>query len=100
MAQVSAGLGRGPGEVVDLVIHRERHQLVVGGVELHLVHAPAVAGEADELRRIAVGRLAQFEHAFGAHDRAQGRHAPVEPWAGLPHDGLPHGGIGQVEVAA
>ena len=90
----------GPGEVVDVVVHRQRHQLVVGGMEARLVHAAAVAVERQKFGRVAVGEFARFQDLFRADDAAQRLHARVEPGAGLAQNGFAQGRIDQIEVLA
>ena len=51
--------GLRPGDVVDAVCHRQRHQLMPGGVKAHLVDAAALAVESGQFGRIAVGLCAK-----------------------------------------
>ena len=78
-----AGLaGVVPRQRVQLVLGRERHELVVGGVELDLVDAVAVAVVGDQLRRVLVG-LTPPRERLAAPDAADLAHAVARPAAAL-----------------
>ncbi|MNL58047.1 hypothetical protein D3C87_1816530 [compost metagenome] len=61
-----------PRKTVYLAAHRVEHQLVIGGMELHFVNAPAIAIESVEHGFVAIGLLAQL-HLLAATHGAIGR---------------------------
>jgi len=97
---VAAAPPGGPGDVVDMVVHGERHQGVIGGMEPRLVDAPAVAVELNQLRRIAIGGLAQLQHRLGPHHRAQRRQRRAHPFAAFAQGRVPQRRVGLEQIAA
>ena len=64
MTQMTTGDIHCPGQIVNTVLHGERHQRVVAGMKAHLVQPAAVAIERYELGLVAVGRCTQLQHLF------------------------------------
>jgi hypothetical protein len=87
-----------PGDVVDAVVHRQRHELVVGGVKADLVEPSSIAVEGGQFRRVTVGELAPLEHLFGADGRAQLGQRRFQPFAALAQGGFPEARIRSEQV--
>ena len=78
--------GMVPGEARDLVLDRERHKVVIGGMVFDPIDPHAVAVEGLQFRAVAVGLFGLLRH-FGAADQAaECRDAILRPGRSLaPH---------------
>ncbi len=72
-----------PADAVNAMLHRKRHQPMIGRVKLHLVDAPAEAVEGLKLGQIAIGVLAPLHRLFRAGRRAQRRQRLLDPFAAV-----------------
>jgi hypothetical protein len=84
--RVRAGLLGGPGQRVHAGAEPERHQLVVGGVEVDLVDPLADAVEGAQLGGEALGVTCRFEHPRVPHLPAEPLGPLPRPRRVLPHD--------------
>ncbi len=82
-----------PGHGVPAVIHRQVHQLVIGGMVDNLVQAPAVAVEQPELGGMVIRRLPQRLHPSAADLPAQRGQAAGDPVRRLPQERLLKRGV-------
>ncbi len=83
-----------PGERVGAAAVDQAHQLVIGGMELHDVHAVAEAVMGAQLRQMPVRLARQMLHVRAAHQRAGLMQRVARP-VGAEHPG----GLGQRPVA-
>ena len=70
-----------PADAVNAMLHRERHQAMVGRMKLDLVDPSAETVEGLKLRRIAIRVLAPLQHLFRTRRAAQGRKRLLDPFA-------------------
>ena len=88
-----------PRDVVDAVIHRERHQRMIRRMKPGLVQPPTETVERHEFRRMAIGERAEFQHMLAADRGTEFGQRRRQPCAALAVDRLGHCRIGGEQVA-
>jgi hypothetical protein len=95
---VRAALGLGPGEVVEAILDGMLHQLMPGGVEVHLVDAMAEAVVGAEDWRILVGLEAGADQRLGAQQLSEFFEARPGPGGSFAIEGAGQSRVGGEEI--
>ncbi len=93
MGSLGAELGVVPGEAGYFVLDRERHQVVIGGVEFDLIDAHAMAVKGAQFRAVPVGGVRLLESLGGTGDFAERRQPVLGPAGPFPRDAFAQGRI-------
>ena len=86
-----------PGIARHTVLNAQRHDAVIGRVELHLVQPVPVAVEELRLGLVLVGRAAQL-HQLAAGDGAIGEQVRLAPGPAFARDGLAQGHVARIQI--
>ena len=89
-----------PADAMNAMLHGERHQPVIGGMELHLVDAPPETVESLKLGRIAVRILAPLHRLLRSCRRAQRQQRRLDPFAAECPRGIAQCRVRRVKIPA
>ena len=89
-----------PADAVNAMLHGERHQPVIGGMELHLVDAPPETVESLKLGRIAVRILAPLQRLLRSCRRTQRQQRRLDPFAAESPGGIAQCRVRRVKIPA
>src|SRR3972149_9745538 len=81
------------GRAVEALGRADRHDRVIGGVELDALDAASLRIEALEPRRVLIGQAPEFERLGAASQGAEGFQLGMGPVSTLPSHGLAKRGI-------